>query len=903
MNADDELERLLACSDPAPALNWLLSLTEAQRRGLAPAVIKHRRAISRLAGQQWSLGMSDPAVAKAVVLQPTADLAFLATATLSELRAGSFLSLPEAETLRVLEVRRPDWLPEFAEWRVEWNWHLIRQMVLRGWIPRPAAQAYVPAMIGAVTSQARRMAAYGQRSIQNSLREEPGLLGEAWLLFEVEGSGENSLAAADKFLHQENWSQALLALSRDGLLPRGRLLDATLEALSRDFAQFRAGWFSRFHDALEPTAAEQEERQEAYLRLLGSSIPPTVSLALKCLQKMDRRRAIPAAEFLPAIAPVLTARGKATVNVALGMLDRIAKREAAALPEIIPLIASALLQEAREVQEAAIALLERFAKSHLDHVRVALQPYREAVVASLRDRIAPWFADQAIVDGLSPAAPPAQSQSQLGQLEPIRPVSDPAEIPHLAGQLLEGAVGSEDLERLLDALSRFADWRPADFAVRTGALAKRAQACVREFRGVQNHLALLLLSWIAGEQVLTAGAIRRAATHADEQFQIDRLGALEMQLVRRQARPALAAPSHRGGWIAPDVLVARWLECSRTGWQPHLHDRVLALLRLHPNGRSEALATAADVPDEDGRALRHALGGAEQIGRNAGLWVAAARSREPFGDLPELEAVHPKLGPNAGISARFAWQAGLDRQSSGGQTWSHLGLTIEVTPPPGQGRAAALLPVCSARHSSIFESHLLIDWESTWWPGNPEGFFAGVARGLINAVGYGDVGDREARAVFLPLLRPGFELREMALLCLALGLATETAVLRQTAEDAAIAVIDAGRIDVHKFAAVCRRLLATGAPKLARWGKSWQTVAAQGPRQTRFVSELLESCLQAPALPEPRAVGALLDLAVELASAAGTRIEAPATREFLGAFRSGKSGKAARLLLGGGAAG
>jgi hypothetical protein len=46
--------------------------------------------------------------------------------------------------------------------------------------------------------------------------------------------------------------------------------DATLDALGRGFSAFRAGWFMRFHDALEPTDAERRERLRAYLDLLAS---------------------------------------------------------------------------------------------------------------------------------------------------------------------------------------------------------------------------------------------------------------------------------------------------------------------------------------------------------------------------------------------------------------------------------------------------------------------------------------------------------------------------------------------------------------------------------------------------------------------------------------------------------
>ena len=76
------------------------------------------------------------------------------------------------------------------------------------------------------------------------------------------------------------------------------LLDASLEALSRDFVQMRSGWFSRFHEELKPSLDERAARVDRYLLLLGSTIAPTVSFAVKALQKLDRKGLVPAEALL-----------------------------------------------------------------------------------------------------------------------------------------------------------------------------------------------------------------------------------------------------------------------------------------------------------------------------------------------------------------------------------------------------------------------------------------------------------------------------------------------------------------------------------------------------------------------------------------------------------------------------
>src|SRR5207302_10667133 len=67
----------------------------------------------------------------------------------------------------------------------------------------------------------------------------------------------------------------------EGKLPRDQLLDTGLSALRRDFAPFRAGWFSRFHEALNPTPIERQQREAEYVALLTSPVSATVSFAVR----------------------------------------------------------------------------------------------------------------------------------------------------------------------------------------------------------------------------------------------------------------------------------------------------------------------------------------------------------------------------------------------------------------------------------------------------------------------------------------------------------------------------------------------------------------------------------------------------------------------------------------------
>ena len=105
---------------------------------------------------------------------------------------------------------------------------------------------------------------------QALLRHDQQLRDELlWQLLTIEGTPENSLTNIDKFMPGTTWQEDLLTATHEGLIPKDRLLDACLDALARDFAAYRAGWFSRMYTALTPTAAESAQRQGALVNLLG----------------------------------------------------------------------------------------------------------------------------------------------------------------------------------------------------------------------------------------------------------------------------------------------------------------------------------------------------------------------------------------------------------------------------------------------------------------------------------------------------------------------------------------------------------------------------------------------------------------------------------------------------------
>jgi len=303
-----DLENAVLAGDQALATQLLAPMTEADRRAQAPAMIALLRKIKKDRRGTWGHDTYR--------LESTASLAVLGTATLSEIKSLS-LVVPD-ETHQVLVDRRPTWLGDWVEWslrdsegyRANNTWTIIRKMVVDGIIDRPVADMYYLCM----AEHAKK------KSVKEFLLANPDLLEyDVWQLFRIEGNQQFSMAAIDKY-SRSSWTAALVDLMNDGVLDRNRLLDSSLDALSRDFPEFRSGWFSRFHEALSPTVDERRARQRTYLDLIGSKIPPTVSFALNAIAFLDKAGAIDGAGCIDAIGPAFYAAEKKTVTHALKLL-------------------------------------------------------------------------------------------------------------------------------------------------------------------------------------------------------------------------------------------------------------------------------------------------------------------------------------------------------------------------------------------------------------------------------------------------------------------------------------------------------------------------------------------------------------------------------------------------------
>lgn len=567
----DDLAAAVEAADKDRVLKLLLEADEPARRAAAPRMQKLLKATNKVVQDFNSYRMD--------ARHAPAALAVFGTGTPAQAVSAGWLSDDGAH--RALARARPQaWQQELAERAPVRAWSLIRGLVRDGLIEEPVTDEHVLGMI----SNDPWCEKGSPVALLEWLREDPELLTTTvWRIFEVEGGGEDSLAAHDKYSGAgRSWTHALTELADTGELDRQRLLDAALAALRRDWAPFRAQWMTAFHAALEPTVEEQQARAGEYAALLASQAPPVVSFAVKVLTGLHKAGRLDDELLLRSAAPAVLARAKGTATAAV----RLVAAAAAANPDL-----------AQEVLEAAAAS---------EHPQV--QQAAGKALAALTGRAAPAPAARSSTVAVVPPAREVTGPVDLTSRAALEPVQDLEDLTARLAQVLERADDPDELELVLDGLSRLCAEPEAEQAL--ALVARRAATLVKRDGE-------LLTVVVAG--VVDAWATRTPRTFATRAYgrdingstalQLQRLGALIVRLVARVPAPLVACPTHQGGWIDPEVLLAR-LEVAP---EPAGVELAVALLRLPQSPDDKRLdAAVARVSATGGLLRRKASGPAVQ---------------------------------------------------------------------------------------------------------------------------------------------------------------------------------------------------------------------------------------------------------------------------------------------------
>ncbi|WP_298843607.1 DUF6493 family protein [uncultured Roseobacter sp.] len=877
---EEEVLGFICAESAVRVLNLMSGMPWSDRR-------KHAKAVIRLFKDTISVFHNEPGRPK-VKDDDAVVIAVLATATLSDLKALRLWQLPGKPRIdEVLRVLQPDWVEEWVTDLIEHNPHIVPRLAPvweTGLCPRPTSDAFILGYY-----------AQGYVSSDGELEEDVFFSTDVWRFFEVEGGGEFSLAACDKYLQPSStWAHRLLNCAETGKLDRGRLLDASLDALDRDFGQFVAGWYSRFHSLLKPAPEEIAERAPRYLRLLSSSVPPTVTFAVKAVQIADKARAISPAALLDALEPALQARAKGTVTAALRLVASAAKRDPSLSLRAAGVATSALVSEDAGVQDKALDLIETLGGTQDVSIRSAVAEFVPLAAPSVRARMA-------ALSGLK--------QVQPDDLKPVRhavaasvvsPVTGPEDALALFLSVLENHRDPFAVERAVDGLARFgAALRKDSHAL--SPLKKRA----RQFFENRNDSVVRLVLAVTGCD-LAEGTLQHMPWHQREmnaqrpvlipgtfgRLLMDRNAEILAQVMSGHSVPMLSLPSDTSGHISADDLVSRLKIWRDKGLEPGNTDLQLALLRLAPESRAEALQDFSDRT-ETGRAVMYALGADEQPGSNAALWAAAWAARQPGRADPRISGLFETELPDCGTPAVSVLKAWREDSDDGSYFWPRIAVPVEniAGKNPGAAIPALFYPpdpeYCFAGTfcGTVFED---VAWASLVRPGWQEPF---LRQAILSLDTDQKLSDHYCLGFLEPFLRPGVRVGPLGHATLAYYLASQDKSVTSLASDAVAELALTGKLDAKQFSDALAQFLMTGALPTGRWTKGLSAVAQAGAGD--FCRHVITHLLNFAPEQTPRDMGGMLELLYELHIASNTRPERAETLDCLGGLPGG--GKVARF--------
>lgn len=228
----------------------------------------------------------------------------------------------------------------------------------------------------------------------------------------------------------------------------------------------------------------------------------------------------------------------------------------------------------------------------------------------------------------------------------VNPIADLDELISAVATFVEKVDDVIELERILDGISRLHREKPSDFDKRVDALRKQVIKRSATYSsstldvGAEIGLLTLVTTWLDLEPVpnprrihwytMRQWFLRERVYELIERLEKTKRG--DAYDLKKNPVPMLALPTRRGGWIDPVVLVERINDHYAN---QHVllddHDLAQAILRLTPDGRSEALSKLGK-PDyyNGGKELRHALGDKVELtfnSRHAVIQLAAERAR------------------------------------------------------------------------------------------------------------------------------------------------------------------------------------------------------------------------------------------------------------------------------------
>lgn len=874
-----DFEAILLKGKIAEVGNFLSCLSSEERSALAPITLKvfRKTCKSKFVVNGDSVSLEFPLGDEVTYC---AAVAVICTAESSELLGLNWRSIPdECFEDDLIKSLRPKGLSVLGDILLDKHPRQIYQLRKRfkeGLIPKPQSELYYQSLMG-------------WRDYKLSLKElllnnKDVLEEDIWRFFEIEGNGELSLAAVDKYsAPNQSWTEALCELAQEGQIDRQRLLDASLSALSRGFAQFRATWHSSFHEKLAPSIQERSERLSKYGDLLANPVPTVASFALKAIEAIDKHSGLPT-EFIQQNLPLaMVSQTKANAVSVISILQRAVKKDEAFAQTAAEIVCEGLYNPAPDIQEKVLDFLEKnLTDTQLSKLK--LERFYESAAASTKVRLKMLINKQ--VASCSSANENSQSQESQDTLqlsapsiyqqetdilsgwpltcaESVTPILTPAQLIERASYCLENCNEVEEIEKVLSGISNIDCRANSEFTALAKPLTKRAKAIVdkKAYKSAAHgFFASMLWSWLTGDidYFISLDPAKQTEENlssincwvsAFERLLYERMLVILQRLSAGAYLPLLGSPTNKGGWLDATAFLSR---CK--AWQNSKNDfepiELIFVLTRIPEEQREMVAKSSDCPALLKLAIE-SIGASDKNVLQKALQIF--KSQQPLVVQIAREIPLP-------LAERKLWR--------------------DVIFEPTQ--------------------HLdCVRWQAISAPAMRESFFE---RAIIPASGqitYADVSVRPLRGYFEVLCQSGAPLEICAYKLLTIGLFLSDPEISGLSVDALILAIDQKRLNVTKLANEINPLLFGEYSKHERLARALKELARVSALHKSAVSQLLQCVLRVSDLPTRHEIWAVLELLHEILVETSAKITDSAARDYLETVKKGssKTNKLATKLL------
>lgn len=691
-----------------------------------------------------------------------------------------------------------------------------------------------------------------------------------WRLFEIEGNEQISLASMDKLSpSSESFEHALLELSRDSLLSRERLLDASLSALERDFHSSRGRWFLHFHEALEPTLTERRNRVASYFNLVTSAIPSTVTFAINTLLQLAKDEALPAELLTKHLNTVMLARPKVCVEAALSLLKLTIESDPDSAVPLCSMATQAFVHESPEIQRKAAKLIIDFAPRGNELLETELARYRESMTPSVRKRLHDWTREEKVsVDSQNSFAgvPLAISIGDQGYVEEPRQTDNTLETATrlelyntiedvIAGcsYSLEHPDDAVRFDLALEGIVRFFANVPEDIELRIAPLKQRALtisgSSAQPSSFMQQQLASFIICWLTNNPCLPYRNSFQVSGEeytfqvASQEFMYERMARLIERIVQKNSLPVLSTLTHDHGWIDPAVVASRWQKYVDAGREPDDYDQATCFLRLPLSHLGKLLPEYIELKGNFWDAVRYSTG---------------------YSNVP----------PNVPCAGSRLWQAASYFRNSNS-------------------------PYFNLGEGTLYQYSSDLNFIRTL------GLFFSTMQNRFVASGIRTAGTAIDELVFgvrpyiEVLLEPTFNFDQPAYHFLAASLINFDPECASLARDVVIQLIDTRRLSTENLGREIGVFLYCGRSKTKRLVLGLSDIARVSVCHSSAVRQLLERALQGGEMV-PRDLFTVVELLNELLHAEGKTLANVTTKEYLRSLRiGGKAGKIIRELVSG----